>query len=131
MMEKYFTREQLQELEQRKEIIGADEIKAVEQEWPQLLAKVRTEMANNTDPADPRVQALARRWMELIKAFSGGNREIEKSTATMYRNEPGVAEQYGVDPKMFPYIQKAIDAGEGDVVVRPRRVPTSGAPASR
>lgn len=112
MMEKYFTKEQLQELDQRKGVIGADEIKAVEQEWPELLGKVRTEMENNTDPADPRVQALAKRWMELLKAFSGGNREIEKSAATMYRNEPGVAQQYGVDPRMFPYIQKAIDAAK-------------------
>lgn len=112
MMEKYYTKEQLEELEQRKGVLGADAIKAVEQEWPQLLAKVRTEMENNTDPADPRVQALAKRWMELLQAFSGGNREIEKSAANMYRNEPGVAQQYGVDPRMFPYIQKAIDAGK-------------------
>jgi DNA-binding transcriptional MerR regulator len=112
MMEKYYTKEQLEELEQRKGVLGADAIKAVEQEWPQLLAKVRTEMENNTDPADPRVQALAKRWMELLQAFSGGNREIEKSAANMYRNEPGVAQQYGLDPKMFPYIQKAIYAGK-------------------
>jgi DNA-binding transcriptional MerR regulator len=112
MMEKYYTKEQLEELEQRKGVLGADAIKAVEQEWPQLLAKVRTEMENNTDPADPRVQALAKRWMELLQAFSGGNREIEKSAANMYRNEPGVAQQYGLDPRMFPYIQKAIDAGK-------------------
>src|SRR5258708_20657588 len=109
-MEKYLTKEQLEELEQRKGVLGAAEIKAVEREWPELLAKVRAEMANNTDPADPRVQALAKRWMELLRAFSGGNREIEKSAATMYRNEPGVSQQYGVDPNMFPYIQKAIDA---------------------
>ncbi|HSY47761.1 MAG TPA: MerR family transcriptional regulator [Thermoanaerobaculia bacterium] len=112
MMEKYFTQEQLQELEQRKGILGPDEIKAVELEWPDLMARVRTEMDNNTDPADPRVQALAKRWMELLQAFSGGNREIEKSAATMYRNEPGVARQYGVDPKMFPYIQRAMDAAK-------------------
>ncbi len=112
MMEKYYTKEQLEELEQRKGVLGADAIKEVEQEWPQLLAKVRTEMENNTDPADPRVQALAKRWMELLQAFSGGNHEIEKSAANMYRNEPGVAQQYGVDPRMFPYIQKAIDAGK-------------------
>ncbi|MEA2239307.1 MAG: MerR family transcriptional regulator, thiopeptide resistance regulator [Thermoanaerobaculia bacterium] len=112
IMEKYYTKEQLEELEQRKGVLGADAIKAVEQEWPQLLAKVRTEMENNTDPADPRVQALAKRWMELLQAFSGGNREIEKSAANMYRSEPATAQQYGVDPKMFPYIQKAIDAGK-------------------
>jgi DNA-binding transcriptional MerR regulator len=112
VMEKYYTKEQLEELEQRKGVLGADAIKAVEQEWPQLLAKVRTEMENNTDPADPRVQALAKRWMELLQAFSGGNREIEKSAANMYRNEPGVAQQYGLDPRMFPYVQKAIDAAK-------------------
>jgi DNA-binding transcriptional MerR regulator len=112
MMEKYFTTEQLQELEQRKGVLGEAEINAVAHEWPELLAKVRAEMANGTDPADPRVQALAKRWFELLQAFSGGNKEIEKSAATMYRNEPGVSQQYGVDPSMFPYIQKAIDAAK-------------------
>jgi DNA-binding transcriptional MerR regulator len=112
MMEKYFTTEQLQELEQRKGVLGEAEIKAVEREWPELLAKVRTEMANGTDPADPRVQALAKRWRELLEAFSGGNKQIEKSAATMYRSEPGVSQQYGVDPAMFPYIQKALDAAK-------------------
>jgi DNA-binding transcriptional MerR regulator len=112
MMEKYFTTEQLQELEQRKGVLGETEIKAVEREWPELLARVRAEMANGTDPADPRVQALAKRWRELLEAFSGGNKEIEKSAATMYRSEPGTSQQYGVDPAMFPYIQKALDAAK-------------------
>jgi DNA-binding transcriptional MerR regulator len=113
MFDKYFTTDQLEEIKQRREQFSEEDLKAVANEWPELIAKVKAEMAANTDPADPRVQALAKRWMELVQAFSGGNREIEKGVMTMYRNEPQVAQQYGIDTTMFPYIQKAIDTGKG------------------
>jgi len=112
MFDKYFTTDQLEEIKQRREQFSEEEMKAVANEWPELIAKVRAEMAKNTDPASPAVQALAKRWMELVHAFSGGNREIEKGVMTMYRSEPQASQQYGVDPAIFAYIQKALDAGK-------------------
>lgn len=112
MFDKYFTTDQLEELKKRREQFSDEEIKAVENEWPELIAKVRAEMAKQSDPASPAVQALAKRWMELVHAFSGGNREIEKGVMTMYKSEPQTTQQFGVDPGIFAYVQKAIDASK-------------------
>ena len=39
----------------------------------ELIAEVHAEKEKGTNPADPRVQALARRWMDLVKGFTGGD----------------------------------------------------------
>lgn len=108
MFEKYFTKEQLTELEERRTLVGETRLKAVEEEWPVLIAQVQAEMAQGTDPTSSVVQALAHRWMGLINEFTGGNPEIAKSLKTMYEQEPSVATQNCLDPKMMAYIGQAI-----------------------
>src|SRR5262245_45766884 len=88
MLEKYYTPEQLAELKERGDELGPERIKAVEAEWPRLIAAVRAEMDKGTPPTDPKVQALAKRWNELIEMFTGGNPGIRESLARMYQNEP-------------------------------------------
>ena len=73
MYEKYYTPEQLQQLEQCRLALGEEGMRAAETEWPELIARVRAEMEKGTDPADETVQALARRWRELVEAFTGGS----------------------------------------------------------
>jgi DNA-binding transcriptional MerR regulator len=108
MFEKYFTEEQRQALKERGDKLGPDAIKGVEEEWPRLIAAVREEMRKGTDPHSEEVRALAKRWRELLDAFSGGNREMEASAAKMYREEPQVAQQYGLDAEVFKYIGEAM-----------------------
>ena len=108
MFEKYFTEEQRQTLKERGDKLGPEAIKAVEEEWPRLIAAVREEMNKGTDPRSERVRELAKRWRELLNAFSGGDRQMEASAAKMYRQEPQVAQQYGLDPEMFKYIGEAM-----------------------
>jgi MerR family transcriptional regulator, thiopeptide resistance regulator len=112
MYEKYYTEEQMAELKARAEQVGPERMRQVEAEWPALMAEVKTEMAQGTDPADPRVQALARRWMGLVKEFTGGNPGIAQSLNNMYQQEPGVREQAGVDMALFEYIGKAMAAAQ-------------------
>jgi MerR family transcriptional regulator, thiopeptide resistance regulator len=45
-IEKYYTPEQLERLESRKQELGEMRIKEVEAEWPVLIERVRTEMAS-------------------------------------------------------------------------------------
>lgn len=108
MFEKYYTPEQLQELEARKKALGDEAIEQVQAEWPRLMARVREEMERGTDPASEPVRALATRWRELVRAFTGGNPGIEKSLKTMYQQEPGMAARQGLDPKLSEYIGKAM-----------------------
>jgi hypothetical protein len=68
-------------------------------------------MERGTDVNSPRVQELAKRWQSLINEFTGGDPAIAKSVSTMYRSEPGAAERFGLDMKVFEYIKPALKKG--------------------
>src|SRR5918999_5259827 len=87
MIEKYYTPEQLQQLEQRRNELGEDAIKAVEQEWPEIYAKLRQLREAGVDPAAPEAQAVGDRASELIQMFTGGDQGIAESLRRMYEQE--------------------------------------------
>ena len=109
MMENYYTKEQLAALAERKAKLGEEHIREVEAEWPRLMAQVQDAMREGVDPANPQVQALAKRWMELVHEFTGGDAAIAHSLKTIYQQEPVVA---GMDTgpmrAMMDYIRQAL-----------------------
>ena len=108
MYEKHFTPEELERIKKRGEIVGAERIKEVEAEWPKLIAEVRAEMDKGTDPKSPKVQALARRWMGLVNEFTGGDKQIAQKVKTMYAQESSLQQRTGLDPKLFEYVNRAM-----------------------
>jgi len=108
MIEQHFTGEQLEALAERRKTLGEEAIAEVQEEWPRLIARVREEMTRGTDPTAPEVRALAERWRELITAFSGGDAGIEASVGRMYRGNPDVAAEQGLDTDLFTYIGRAM-----------------------
>ena len=117
-MEKYYTLEQLEKLEQRREALGEETIRSAEAEWQALFKKYESEMKKGTDPSTEPVQKLAKRSMELIAAFTGGDTGIEKSLGKMYQREggPNVMAQHGVelDPHVWEYMDRAMQAYRND-----------------
>lgn len=113
MYEKYYTPEQMEQIAERGRQVGAERIREVEAEWPRLMAEVQAEMDKGTDPASAPVQALARRWKDLIHEFTGGDPGITDSLRKMYEQEDNIA---GMDvPAMRPlmaYIEKALAAAK-------------------
>jgi DNA-binding transcriptional MerR regulator len=120
MVEKYFTPGQMEQIKQRRGVVGEQRIGEVEAEWPRLIADVRTAMDQGAAPESPRVQALARRWTGLLREFTGGDAGIEKSLATMYAREPAMGRSVGIDPAMFEYVGKAIAASRRPSQTAPR-----------
>ena len=112
-LEKYYSPQQLEELEQRRRMLGEESIRQAEEEWSQLIEDVRTEMEKGTDPASERVQPLARRWMELVHAFTAGDPQIERSLANMWQQEQTI---HGIDTRsmrqMMEYISRAAAASD-------------------
>jgi MerR family transcriptional regulator, thiopeptide resistance regulator len=109
MSEKYpFTPDQMEKIKKQGELLGPNKIREVEQEWPQLIAAVHAEMEKGTSPESPEVQALARRWKELVEMFTGGDPEIAGTLQKRYNEEPGYAEQFGLDNGTFEYIGEAM-----------------------
>jgi DNA-binding transcriptional MerR regulator len=112
-VEKHYTQEQLEWLKKRAETIGEPRIREVEAEWPVLIEQVRVEMEKGTDPSDPRVQEMARKWMSLVREFSGGDPGIEKSLENAYNEDPSMGGL--TDPRMLEYmsyISKALAASK-------------------
>lgn len=108
MIDRSFTPEELEELRERGERLGREHIRAVEAEWPTLIAKVRDEMARGTEPEHERVRPLAARWRELVLEFTGGNPSIEQKVRANFVNKPALMKQTGLDPEIFAYIGRAI-----------------------
>jgi DNA-binding transcriptional MerR regulator len=111
MMERYYTAEQLEQLAERERELGPEVIRQSQREWGELIAEVRHERAQGTDPTTPRVLALARRWQQLVERFTGGDPDIRASLAKMYEHEPvEQASRGALDGDVMEYIGKAIQA---------------------
>jgi DNA-binding transcriptional MerR regulator len=112
-LHKYYAPKQLEYLEQRRNEVGEVRIREVEAEWAGLIEQVRAEMEAGTDPSNERVQALARRWMGLVREFTGGDPGIERSLSTMWQQEEGENIR-GIDTGevrgMGEYINRALAA---------------------
>ena len=112
-MEKHYTPEQLEWLKKRAESVGETRIREVEAEWPVLIEQVRAEMEKGTDPSDPRVQEMARKWISLVREFTGGNPGIEQSLKNAYQEDPSMGGL--TDSRMLEYrdyIDKALAASK-------------------
>ena len=97
-MNKYYTPEQLEQLEQRSAEVGAERIREVEQEWKDLFEALRVAMDAGTDPASEPVQELARKSQSLIEEFTGGDAGFTRSLGAMYQAEgPGLLDNHAWD----------------------------------
>jgi DNA-binding transcriptional MerR regulator len=93
MIEKYYTAEQLKQLEERRKAGGPEMEEAIQkapQMWADWQADVKTAMDAGVPPTDPKAQELAKRWWALISSFTGGDEGIYRSLRNMYQSEPNV-----------------------------------------
>jgi MerR family transcriptional regulator, thiopeptide resistance regulator len=108
IMKRYFTDEQLAALTQRWEQHGEQATTSVQAEWPEIIAKVQAELDAGTDPGAPQAQELARRWMELLEFYHGGDPGLRDS---MYRmraeNSKMIEEGGGPTSEQIDYIRRA------------------------
>lgn len=109
-VEKYYTPEQLAQLEERRKEMGDEAIEQSQRDWAELIAEVQREREAGTDPGDARMQELAGRWQSLIDSFTGGDPGIFKSLQHMYQEQgPERASRGMVDPEAMSYMQQALE----------------------
>lgn len=108
---KYYTPEQLEQLEERGRELGQERIEAVQREWQELFAAYADAMRKGLDPGSDEVQSLARKSAELVREFTGGDAGIEASLSNMYASEgpERVLEGHGMqmDPGLWEYMGQA------------------------
>jgi hypothetical protein len=85
-------------------------------DWAALSADVRSAIDDGVDPADPRAQALARRWQGLIDEFTGGDPGIAQSLKRLWEDQgSALAAQHKMsyDPAAAEYMGKALAVLKG------------------
>jgi MerR family transcriptional regulator, thiopeptide resistance regulator len=108
MAEQYYTPQQLAQLDERRRALGEDGMRRAEQEWADLIAEAESLRTRGTDPSDPRVQAIAARWQELIEQFTGGDPGIRDSLKKMYETEgPERASRGMMSPELMAWMGEA------------------------
>ncbi|MEN3282132.1 MAG: MerR family transcriptional regulator, thiopeptide resistance regulator [Solirubrobacteraceae bacterium] len=111
MAEKYYTPEQLAELEERRNALGSEGMRKAQEDWAALIAEAESERARGTAPADPAARELADRWAALVAHFTCGDTGIHASLNTMYETEGAErASQGALSPELMAWMGEAVAA---------------------
>lgn len=113
--EKYFSSDQLNWLEERREAVGPERMQSAQEDWADLYADFGRAMDGGLDPSSDEVQALVARSAALIREFTGGNPEIARSLGRLYEAEGGadVVKRHGMSMPdgLWEYMERARIAG--------------------
>lgn len=81
---KYYSEEAQAEISKWAATIPREVIEQAQRDWVALIREVDAAVAAGENPAGENAQALAARWSELLKGFTGGNPEIHEGLNQMY-----------------------------------------------
>jgi DNA-binding transcriptional MerR regulator len=111
MAERYYTPEQLAQLEERRDALGEEGMRKAEADWAALIAEADALRADGVAPTDLRVRPLADRWAALVQQFTGDDPGIHASLNAMYETE-GVerASRGVVSRELFAWMGEAMAA---------------------
>jgi DNA-binding transcriptional MerR regulator len=111
MYEKYFSKEELQQLPIYRN-------QDAEAEWKQLVTQVNELMAAEVPAGADAAKALARRWMALLERDTAGNQAFIAQLNAMHENEPSVQRDTGISMQLKGYVMRAIAEVKFDVYAK-------------
>jgi DNA-binding transcriptional MerR regulator len=82
---KYYSDEAKQKIAERATSFPQEVIE--QRDWAILIREVETAVSEGVDPKSEQAAGLATRWSELIKAFTGGDGEIQAGLNKMYSDQ--------------------------------------------
>ena len=111
----YYSEEAQQKLTERAATIPSEVIEQGQRDWATLIREVEAAVSEGMDPKSEQASALANRWSALIKAFTGGDPEIQAGLNKMYSDQTNWPTNF---PKPYSdaagdFIHKAIAAKFG------------------
>ncbi|HVA88469.1 MAG TPA: TipAS antibiotic-recognition domain-containing protein [Chloroflexota bacterium] len=113
-MSEYYSPEELpQRMKKVGKGVSPEEIQAVQEAWPALLAEVRAN--HDLDPRSPRARDLADRWNALTERTMRGfqsDPKIGKTIAENYRRNVYADNEGAPKPEDFAFIQRVNAARE-------------------
>lgn len=104
----FYSKKQLTSLLKKK--LSNKEQKEIDEKWSVLISEIRKVL--HKDPADPEVQELALRWLELTNEFTQGNTELLKnlheSCEDINESPDDIKNEYLENQDVYEFISRAI-----------------------
>ena len=109
---KYYSEEAQAKIAERARTWTPELQARVEQDWKTLIADVEAAIAAKEDPAGPKALALARRWSELVRGFTGGDSGVQQGLNRLYADQNNWPEgfQRPFSDEVCQYIRMALTA---------------------
>jgi DNA-binding transcriptional MerR regulator len=84
----------------------------VEQDWKNLIGEVEAAIAAKEDPAGAKALALAKRWSELVRGFTGGDAGVQQGLNNLYADQGNWPSSFQkpFSDEVWQYIKKAMAA---------------------
>ena len=95
----YYSDEARDKIESRRALWSPELQERVSKQWMDLFARIERNV--DKDPAGPEAQELAARWTALIEEFTGGDAEITRGLANLYRNRAECPTEFQQQMKPF------------------------------
>ncbi len=109
LADKHFTPEEQAALLKRKDDYFFDQTE-VTRTWDGLIAEGNALVARREEPGSPAAADLARRWMEQVNRFSGGDPGINAKSGAMYQDafsDPDTARKMPFSAELWRFIGEA------------------------
>ncbi len=105
---KHFTPEERTALAVREKAEGAQG----HADWGAIITEGHVALARRLDPAAPEAMDLARRWMDLVKRYTGGDPALNRKVYGMWQEayeDPDFRDRSHVPPELMAFIREAYD----------------------
>ena len=106
----YFNADEQAQLRARADAMGEAALQQSQRDWAALIGEVRAAMAAGVRADSAEAQAFGQRWHALVRGFTAGDPEITRKLREAYQQEPSLAQEHGLDPAMFGWVQAAMQA---------------------
>jgi hypothetical protein len=109
---KYYSEEAQAKIAERARTWTPELQAKVEQDWKNLIGEVEAAIAAKIDPAGAKALALARRWSELVRGFTGGDAGVQQGLNNLYADQGNWPSSFQkpFSDEVWQYIKKAMAA---------------------
>jgi DNA-binding transcriptional MerR regulator len=109
---KYYSEEAQAKIAERARTWTPELQAKVEHNWKTLIADVEVAIATKADPAGTKALALARRWSELVRGFTGGDSGVQQGLNKLYADQGNWPSSFQkpFSDEVWQYIKKAMAA---------------------
>jgi DNA-binding transcriptional MerR regulator len=88
---KFYSEEAQAKIAERQRTIPREVVEQGQRDWAALITEVEAAVREGVEPTSERARSLAARWQELLRAFTGGDAEIQKGLNRMHTDPEWVA----------------------------------------